>query len=82
VAFRNFRYHPDAEAGLTALLAQGDDTFEELKRQIRIVQNVWEPEDNDDPQYIVSFHDFFLIFTVAQADKSFLVLAAVVPQPR
>jgi|PersoiStandDraft_1058852.scaffolds.fasta_scaffold174678_2 hypothetical protein len=63
------------------LLARGHDTFEELKRRIRIVQDEWEPED-DDAQFVVPFDDFFLIFTVAQADKSFLVLAAVEPQPR
>lgn len=56
--------------------------FEQLKKVIRAVQDAWEPEDKDNAQFVVPFHDFFLIFTVAQEDESLLVLAAVEPQPR
>jgi hypothetical protein len=82
MAFRGFRYHRDAEEGLLALLERGDATFSELKRRIRRVQSEWEPEDDDDPQLVVPFEDFFLIFTVADEDPSILILAAVEPQPR
>jgi len=82
MAFRQFRYHRDAERGLAALLARGEDTFEELKRQIRMVQATWEPEDDDEPEFVVAFQDFFLFFTVAKDDPSVLILAAVEPQPR
>jgi hypothetical protein len=82
VAFREFRYHPDAEAGLRALFALGDTVFEALEQQIRTIQNEWQPDDKDVAQFIVPFHGFFLIFTVLQADRSVLVLAAVEPQPR
>lgn len=58
MAFRSFRYHPRAEAGLKALLARGDDAFEELKRQIRRVQDEWKPQGEDDVQYVVPFHGF------------------------
>lgn len=82
MAFRAFRYHPDAEGGLEALLARGDATFAALKRRIQLVQSEWEPQDDDGPQFVVPFEDFFLIFTVAEEDSSILVLAAVEPQPR
>ena len=82
MAFRGFRYHPDAEDGLLALLERGEATFSELKRRIRRVQSEWEPQDDDDPQLVVPFEDFFLIFTVAEEDPSILILAAVEPQPR
>ena len=81
MAFSGFRYHPDAEAGLIELMDRGKDTFEELKRQIRLVQDTWEPEDEANPVFVLPFEDFFLAFTVAQEDKSVLVLAAVRPQP-
>ena len=66
MAFRGFRYHPDAEEGLEALLARGDVAFAELKRRIQRVQSEWEPDEDDDgPLLVVPFEDFFLIFTVA-----------------
>jgi hypothetical protein len=82
MAFRSFRYHPDAGVGLAKLLARGDETFSELKRRIRVVQDEWEPPDETDLQLLVPFEDFFLVFTVAEKDKSILILAAVEPQPR
>jgi len=82
VAFSKFRYHRNAEEGLTALLARGEEVFNELKKVIRNVLSGWEPEDKDHAQLVVVFHDYFLNFTVAQGDKSCLVLAAVVPKPR
>jgi hypothetical protein len=82
MAFRGFRYHPDAEEGLEALLARGDATFAELKRRIQRVQVEWEPDDDDGPLLVVPFEGFFLIFTAAEEDASILVLAAVEPQPR
>lgn len=82
MAFRSFRYHPDAEEGLEALFGRGKTTFEDLKHLIQQVQNDWEPQGEDIPQHLVPFEDFFLIFTVAQDDSSVLVLAAVERQPR
>jgi hypothetical protein len=82
MAFLSFRYHPDAGEGLAKLLARGDKTFAELKRRIRAVQDEWEPQDDADLQLLVPFEDFFLVFTVAEKDRSILVLAAVEPQPR
>jgi hypothetical protein len=82
MALRGFRYHPAADKGLEALLARGDATFTELKQRIQRVQNEWEPQDDDVPELIVPFEDFFLIFTIAAEDSSILVLAAVEPQPR
>jgi hypothetical protein len=82
MAFRGFKYDPDADEGLEALFARGDATFTALKRRIEQVQNEWEPQDDDGPLLIVSFEDFFLIFTIAEEDHSILVLAAVEPQPR
>lgn len=82
MAFRGFRYHPDTEEGLLALLERGDATFSELKGRIRRVQSEWEPEEDDDLQLVVPFEDFFLIFTVAEEDPSILILAAVEPRPR
>jgi hypothetical protein len=82
MALRAFVYDPDAEKGLKTLLARGEATLTELKRRIQRVQNEWEPQDDDDPELIVPFEDFFLIFTIAAEDSSVLVLAAVEPQPR
>lgn len=82
MAFRSFRYHPDAGKGLAELLARGDETFAELKRRIRAVQDEWEPQDDTDLQLLVPFEGFFLVFTIAEKDKSILILAAVEPQPR
>jgi len=82
MAFRAFGYHPDAEVSLEVLLARGDATFAELKRQIKMIWDGWEPQEGDEPQLVVLFEDFYLVFTVAAEDPSILVLAAVEPQPR
>jgi hypothetical protein len=83
MAFRGFRYHADAEEGLKALLARGEEAFAGLKRRIQRVQREWEPDEDDDgPILVVPFEEFFLVFTVAEEDASVLVLAAVEPQPR
>jgi len=82
MAFRGFAYHPDAEEGLMTLLSRGENTFAELKRRIRFVQQEWEPEDESDPEFVVPFENFFLTFTAAKEDASVLVLAAVDPQPQ
>jgi hypothetical protein len=39
MAFRPFRYHPNAEEGLEALFGRGKTTLEDLKRLIQQVQN-------------------------------------------
>lgn len=82
MAFSRFRYHPDAEEGLAALFERGAVVFAELKRRIALVQRQWEPEDNDDSEFVVPFEDVFLIFTVAEEDSSTLILAGIEPQPR
>jgi hypothetical protein len=81
MAFHRFVYHPDAEEGLMVLKRRGGETFAELKREIRVVQETWQPEDESEPELIVPFESFFLIFTVAKRDKSTLILAAVEAQP-
>lgn len=81
MAFREFRYHPDAEPGLVAILDKGRATFESLKERVRQVQDEWEPQDEDDLELIVVFEGFFLTFVVALEDASVLVLAAVEPVP-
>jgi hypothetical protein len=79
--FRKFVYHPDAEEGLTELKRRGDEVFAELMRQIGIILETWVPDDETEPQLVVPFLDVFLVFTVSDADKSLLVLAAVEHQP-
>lgn len=82
MAFRSFRYHPDADEGLEALFERGRTTFADLMRLIQTVQNEWQPQEEAASEHIVDFEDFFLIFTVADDDRSVLVLAAVERQPR
>jgi hypothetical protein len=81
MAFRSFRYHPDADEGLEALFKRGKTTFEDLMRLIQRVQTEWQPQEESVPEYLVDFEDFFLIFTVGRDDPSVLVLAAVERQP-
>ena len=77
MAFSSFRYHPDAEKGFLALFQRRG---EELKQRICAVQAEWGP-DEDEAVFVVPFHGSYLIFTVAQEDKSILVLAAVEQVP-
>ncbi len=79
--FQEFRYLADAEPGLNALFTRGV-SYESLIQKIRSVQAEWQPEDDDDSQYVVPFHGFYLVFTVSVDSRSTLVLAAVEPQPR
>lgn len=82
MAFREFRFHPEAEKHLVTLFTRGPATFVELKRQIRVVMDEWEPQDLDHPQFVLSFEGFYLMFTVSAEDESILILAGLEPQPR
>jgi hypothetical protein len=77
MAFRSFRYHPNAEKGLLALLDRGGLTMTELKQRIQRVQHEWIPDSEEAPVYIVPFANCFLTFTVSKEDPSTLVLADV-----
>lgn len=81
MAFRSFRYHPQAEQGLNEIMDRGDEDFARLKEEIRRVRDSWIPDDDEEPILIVPYDDFYLTFTVAKEDPTMLILASIDRQP-
>ncbi|MFQ5528378.1 MAG: hypothetical protein ACE5GX_19255, partial [Thermoanaerobaculia bacterium] len=76
MAFATVKLHPDAEPGLLEIHARGDAAFAALKERIAKVQNEWEPgvgATGEVPQLVIPFDDYFLVFTVSEADATVLV---------
>jgi hypothetical protein len=78
MAFREFRYLREAQAGLASLAAEGI-AWDEVVQRIGQVMAGSRPRPGS--QHVVPFHGHYLVFVASKASRTTLVLAAVVKQP-
>jgi hypothetical protein len=80
MAFREFRYLREAQAGLDSLAAEGVP-WEDVVQRIRQVMAGSRPDARLGSQHVVPFRGHYLLFVASKASPTTLVLAAVAKQP-